>query len=204
MSSLSSLEWHSQWCPHWMTWGSKVFSLFVPWRPQLLLHRSVRHNFPAVLLTVGLHNPTRASQVSISACDFYQCSSVSKRVCLQCRRPGFSSWVGKIPWRRKWQSTPVFCPGECHGQRSLAGYSLRGHKSQTRLSTQHTYTQHINAEWDTLDSRNLFSIKCQGSQEPPPLSVDCFILCVTAQLLGSLVPLPGIEPEPTAVKSGES
>ena len=33
------------------------------------------------------------------------------------------SWVGKIPWRRKWQPTPVFLSGESHGQRSLAGYS---------------------------------------------------------------------------------
>ena len=37
-------------------------------------------------------------------------------------------------WRRKWQPTPVFLPGESHGQRSLAGYSLWGHKSRTRLS----------------------------------------------------------------------
>ena len=50
-------------------------------------------------------------------------SSVSKKICLQCRRPGFNSLVGKIPWRRKWQPTPVFLPGESHGQRSLAGYS---------------------------------------------------------------------------------
>ena len=53
-------------------------------------------------------------------------SSISKRVCLQCRRPGFDSWVRKMPWRRKWQPTPVFLPGESHGQRSLAGYSLWG------------------------------------------------------------------------------
>ena len=33
------------------------------------------------------------------------------------------SWVRKIPWRREWQPIPVFLPGECHGQRSLAGYS---------------------------------------------------------------------------------
>jgi len=32
-------------------------------------------------------------------------------------------WVGKIPWRRAWQPTPVFLAGEYHGQRSLAGYS---------------------------------------------------------------------------------
>ena len=38
-------------------------------------------------------------------------------------RHGFDSWVGKIPWRRKWQPTPVFLPGETHGERSLAGYS---------------------------------------------------------------------------------
>ena len=34
----------------------------------------------------------------------------------------------KIPWRRKWQPTPVLLPGESHGQRSLAGYSPRGCK----------------------------------------------------------------------------
>ena len=38
------------------------------------------------------------------------------------------SLVGKIPWRRKWQPTPVFLPGEFHGQRSLAGYSPWGRK----------------------------------------------------------------------------
>ena len=36
--------------------------------------------------------------------------------------------VGKIPWRRQWQSSPIFLPGEFHGQRSLAGYSPWGHK----------------------------------------------------------------------------
>ena len=35
---------------------------------------------------------------------------------------------GKIPWRRKWQSTPVFLPGKSHGQRSLVVYSPWGHK----------------------------------------------------------------------------
>ena len=36
---------------------------------------------------------------------------------------GFDTWVGKIPWRRKWQSTPVFLPGKSHGQRTLLVYS---------------------------------------------------------------------------------
>ena len=38
------------------------------------------------------------------------------------------TWVGKIPWRRKWQPTPVFMPGKMHGQRSLVGYNTWGSK----------------------------------------------------------------------------
>ena len=47
----------------------------------------------------------------------------------QCRRWGkFYHWVRKIPWRRKWQFTPVFLPRKSHGQRSLVGYSPWGLK----------------------------------------------------------------------------
>ena len=59
-----------------------------------------------------------------------------------CRRHGFDPWVGKIPWRRKQQLTPVFLPGESHGQRSLAGYCPWGRKEvdmSKQLST-HTHT----------------------------------------------------------------
>ena len=48
------------------------------------------------------------------------------RIHLQCGTPGFDPWVGKIPWRREQLPTPVFWPGELHGQRSLAGYSPWG------------------------------------------------------------------------------
>ena len=50
------------------------------------------------------------------------------RTCLQCRRLRFDPWVEKISWRRKWQPTLIFLPGESHGQRSLAGYSPWGCK----------------------------------------------------------------------------
>ena len=49
------------------------------------------------------------------------------RICLQCRRPGFDPLAGKTPWRREWQPTLVFLPGEFHGQRSLVGSSPCGH-----------------------------------------------------------------------------
>ena len=54
-------------------------------------------------------------------------------------RCGFKSWVGKIPWRRECQLTPVFLPGECHGhgQRNLVGYgpTLQASLSSPTLRT---------------------------------------------------------------------
>ena len=51
----------------------------------------------------------------------------------QCRSHSeLSPWIRKIPWRRKWQPTPVFLPGKFHGQRSWAGYNPRGHKESDK------------------------------------------------------------------------
>ena len=47
--------------------------------------------------------------------------------CRKRKRNRFNPWVRKIPWRRVWQSTPVFLSGESHGQRSLVGCGLWGH-----------------------------------------------------------------------------
>ena len=58
--------------------------------------------------------------------------------CRRQKRQGFDPLVRKIPWRREWQPTPVFLPGESHGQRSLVGYSPWGWKesdSTERLRT---------------------------------------------------------------------
>ena len=44
------------------------------------------------------------------------------------RRYGFNPWAGKILWRRAWQPTPVFLPGEPHGQKNLVGYHPWGLK----------------------------------------------------------------------------
>ena len=58
--------------------------------------------------------------------------------CRRCERRGFYPWVGKIPWRRKWQPTVVFLPGEAHGQRGLVGYSPGGCKASD--TTEHKRT----------------------------------------------------------------
>ena len=55
------------------------------------------------------------------------------------RKQGFDPCVRKIPWRRKWQPTPVFLPGKFHRQRILAGYSPWGCKESD--TAEHTYTQ---------------------------------------------------------------
>ena len=56
-------------------------------------------------------------------------------ICLQWGRPTFNPWVGKIPWRRACQASPVFLPGQACGQRSLEGYSLWGCKESERANT---------------------------------------------------------------------
>ena len=67
---------------------------------------------------------------------------------LECRRPGFDPWVGNIPWRRKWQPTPVPLLGESHGQRSLMGYSPWGHR--------------VGHDWATSLSLKMISNECEN------------------------------------------
>ena len=51
-----------------------------------------------------------------------------KESAYQYSRCRFDPWMQKIPWKRKWQPTPVCLPGKSHGQRSLAGCHPWGHK----------------------------------------------------------------------------
>ena len=70
--------------------------------------------------------------------------------CREHRRWGYDPWVGKIPWRRVWQSAPVFLPGESHEQRRLAGYSPWGHKESDMtegLIHTHTHTHTDGLLW---------------------------------------------------------
>ena len=60
----------------------------------------------------------------------------SAHLCRRQRRCEFDPWVGKIPWRRKWQPAPIFLSGESHGHRGLVGCSLLDHKKLD--ATEHT------------------------------------------------------------------
>ena len=88
-----------------------VFTTSATWEAPVLLQRSNTHkkNLPPGL-------------------PWWLSGKESTCQCRRCKRLGFDPWVRKISWRRKWQPTPVFLPGESHGQRSLAGYSPWSHK----------------------------------------------------------------------------
>ena len=87
-------------------------------------------------------------------CETIRTSPVAQRlrIHLQCRKPRFNPWVGKTPWRRKWQPTPEFLPGKSHGQRSLVGYSpwgLKrvGHDLVTKQQQFFNIRQHEDIYW---------------------------------------------------------
>ena len=58
-------------------------------------------------------------------------------------RHRFDPWIGKIPWKRDWQPTPVFLPGKPHGWRSLVGYSPWGCKESDTTEQLHFHFQKI-------------------------------------------------------------
>ena len=94
--------------------------------------------------------PEKALVICYHSCNTgFPDGSDSKESASSAGDPGFDPWVGKIPWRRKWQPTPVFLPGEAHWQRSLVGYSPWGLKESDRterltLLLYHPYSTFVN------------------------------------------------------------
>ena len=77
----------------------------------------------------------------------------------------FSPWVRKSPWRRAWQPTPVFLPGESHGQRSLAGCSPWGQKESDTIQA----TQHAHRRYQLQEKERAFHLEVWLS---PPISTQ--------------------------------
>ena len=92
-----------------LVWGPDSKSFFIHW---------LTHHFTGQLFTGGLPCVRR----------FPGGGSAVKNLPAGARDTDLIPWVGKIPWRRKWKLTPVLLPGKSHGQRSLVGYSLKGHR----------------------------------------------------------------------------
>ena len=91
-------------------------------------------------------------------------SACQRRRCKRCR---LNPRVEKIPWRRKWQPTPVLLPGEFHGQRSLVDYSPWGHNESDRteqltLSVPPSSTETTIRKWAALIPAVHMSWICPG------------------------------------------
>ena len=109
--------------------------------------------------------------------------------CPQCRRHRFHPWVRQIPWRGKQQPAPGFLPGESHGQRSLAGYSPRGHKeSDTTEATTHACAHtlgHSVANKPQLSTEFLLGVVLLGM----------FWLLMITSTHSSVMPRPFLRPD---------
>ena len=81
--------------------------------------------------------------------------------CSRCRRSRVDPWVRKIPWRKKWQPTPVFLPRKFHGQRSLAVYSPWGHKELDMTEQKSTHTDTLGSEFADQGA-NPHSLHCKA------------------------------------------
>ena len=91
------------------------------------------HVFPILIISAFIVNSVFPGHLCVFTCFLVlTCFMVLMRLpwwltdkesACQCRGREFDPWVGKIPWRKKWQPIPIFLPGEHHGQRSVVGYS---------------------------------------------------------------------------------
>ena len=83
------------------------------------------------------------------------------------RETWFDPWAGKIPWRRKWQPTPVLMPGKSHGQRSLVGCSPWGRKELDTTERLSDFTFHFHAlEKEMATHSSVLAWRIPGMGEP--------------------------------------
>ena len=129
-----------------------------------------RKQYGSSLLTLGCRFP-KVSFLWILFCTksptICGASLVAQRlnIHLQCRRPGFDPWVGNIPWRRKWQPTPVFLPGESQGQRSLVGYIPWGCKESATTKKLHFHFLFHHIPWYFLLCRRIYQLSYPNTLE---------------------------------------
>ena len=87
------------------------------------------------------------------------------------KRCGFHPWVRKIPWRRAWEATPVFLPGESHRKRSLAGYSPWGRKESDTTEWHSTRAHAREAPYYQRDMRTSRREYTRSSYQWAPYTV---------------------------------
>ena len=123
-------------------WPALAYQIGYTCLPFHILHSQTQSDLLPLPCSNPGHQPTLTvyfSMDTVRACQV----ALWSRICLQCgrcRRRRFDPWVGKIPWRRKWQPTPVFLPGKSHERRRLTGFSPRGRQESDM-------TEHAHVTW---------------------------------------------------------
>ena len=113
-------------------------------------------------------------------------SAYSAVDCLQCRRCRFDPWVGKIPWRRKLQPTPVFLHGKSRGWRSLAGHSPGVSRvGHDLVINHHHYAEELLSIYSAYNSLHLLTSSSQSfpPPAPTPLATKFSSLCESVCVL---------------------
>ena len=83
--------------------------------------------------------------------------------CRRHRRCNLDLWVGKIPWKKKWQPTPVFLPGESLRQRCLVGYSPWSHKESDMTERLSTHTRRVGSKLTAGETSSFPQASSSGS-----------------------------------------
>ena len=123
----------------WLYLHSLSFPLAMEALKALDLYLATTHRFLVRIVLLALF--LKDSNCFDHKITTFSCFGTGGSGCKESAWTKFSPWVRKIPWRRAWQPTPVFLPGESHGQRSLAGYSSWGHR------VGHNWVANSNCGW---------------------------------------------------------
>ena len=123
---------------------SRVWLVATPWTAAHQAPRSMRFSRQECWSDLPLPSPTMNHYSAINRSkllDFPDGTSGKEATCqcVRCKKRRLDLWVGKIPWRREGQPTPLFLPGKSCGKRGLAGYRLRGLKELNTIWATNTH-----------------------------------------------------------------
>ena len=107
------------------------------WRHIIMVLESSERNDVSLFILILVSTVWVLLTTYLSIIPGFPGGSDGKSICLHGGRTGLDSWVRKMPWRRKWQPTPVLLPGKFHGWRSLVGYNPWGRKESDTTELLH-------------------------------------------------------------------
>ena len=161
---------------------SRVWLVVTPWTAAHQAPRSRRFSRQECWSDLPLPSPTMNHYSAINRSkllDFPGGTSGKESTCqcVRCKKRRLDLWVGKIPWRREGQPTPLFLPGKSTGQRSLAGYSPWGHRVRHDWAHTHSHTHKLLTHVTTwMHIKNIW-LK-EASLSFPKSTYDNVIACI--------------------------